>query len=248
MTSRRVPCKYFAQRCGAWAISRIALDTATRNSDDVGRSRARYQRTASSEFFPRLGVKSKGTYSPSGNSSASSRSTCSPGMVFTRPERMSSTRRLISSSQAASTPSSAGSRQDFPPNDQSAARAPAVESLSAFSRISETCGVICAILTSLPMHLTPARKRPMPKIPFSFQQLTSTQSPISPLNPIFPPFVGIKMRISLPSNNMTIRPIPREKCTNSCTNQVQFPGRATSNGFCGLGSQVKPRQVLPEFS
>jgi hypothetical protein len=61
--------------------------------------------------------------------------------------------------------------------------------------------------------------------PFSFQQLTPTQSPISPLNPIFPPFVGIKMRNSLPSNNITHRPIPREKCKN----QVQFPGRATGN-------------------
>jgi hypothetical protein len=39
--------------------------------------------------------------------------------------------------------------------------------------------------------------------PFSFQQLTSAQSPISPLNPIFLPFVEIKMRISLPSNNIT---------------------------------------------
>ena len=48
-------------------------------------------------------------YSPSGNSSASSRSTCSPGMVFTRPLRISSTRRLISSPQAASTPTSGDS-------------------------------------------------------------------------------------------------------------------------------------------
>jgi hypothetical protein len=39
--------------------------------------------------------------------------------------------------------------------------------------------------------------------PFSFQQLTSTQSPISPINPVFPPFVGIKVRNSFPSNNIT---------------------------------------------
>ncbi len=50
--------------------------------------------------------------------------------------------------------------------------------------------------------------------PVSFQQLTSTQSRISPLDPVFPPFVEIKVRISLPSNNMTIRTTPREKCTN----------------------------------
>ena len=43
------------------------------------------------------------------NHLALSASTCSPGIVFTRPDRISSTRRLISSSHAASTPSSAGS-------------------------------------------------------------------------------------------------------------------------------------------
>jgi len=48
------------------------------------------------------------TYSTSGNSSSSSRKTCSLGIVFTLPERISSTRRLISSAQASSTPSSAG--------------------------------------------------------------------------------------------------------------------------------------------
>jgi hypothetical protein len=49
-----------------------------------------------------------------------------------------------------------------------------------------------------------------------------------PLNPIFPPFVEIKMRIFLPSNRMTERPLPREKCKN----QIQFPGRTTGRlGF-----------------
>ncbi len=43
---------------------------------------------------------------------------------------------------------------------------------------------------------------------FSFQQLTSAQSPISPLNPVFLPFVGIMMRISFPSNNITYRQLP----------------------------------------
>src|SRR5580704_3493717 len=68
--------------------------------------------------------------------------------------------------------------------------------------------------------------------PFSFQQLTSTQSPISPLNPVFPPFVGIKMRISLPSNSITT---------------YQYPGKRVPTRFYEVGSaprENRRRRVL----
>lgn len=50
--------------------------------------------------------------------------------------------------------------------------------------------------------------------PVSFQQLTSAQSSIYPLNPVFYPFIAIMMRISFPSNNIYADQYPRKRCTN----------------------------------
>ncbi len=179
------------------------------------------------------------TYSPSGNSSANSLSTCSPGIVFTRPERISSTRRLISSSQAASTPSSAGSSSRLSTKRSISKPRSCVERLRAFSSNSETCGVICAITTPL---FAPSYTRTQTidnKSPFSFQSLTSAQSPIQPLNPVFLPFVGIMVLILFPSHRIA---------TDNSQGNVYKPGSykpgSTSgeNSNCLLESQV-PGQV-----
>src|SRR5580692_8254954 len=59
-----------------------------------------------------------------------------------------------------------------------------------------------------------------PESPFSFQQLTPTQSPNQPLNPIFPPFVEIKMRNPFPSNSIT---------------PDQYPGKSVRTRFNSWG-------------
>ena len=78
-----------------------------------------------------------------------------------------------------------------------------MESSSAFSNNCETCGVICAMIRPRLKLILPLHAKERQKLPVSFQQLTSTQSPIYPLNPIFHPFIALMMRISFPSNNIT---------------------------------------------
>jgi hypothetical protein len=80
----------------------------------------------------------------------------------------------------------------------------------------------------------PARNEPAPpagseaRKPLFVSTTYPAQSRNQPLNPIFPPFVEIKMRISLPSNRMTQTSLPRERCKK----QIQFPGRTTGRlGF-----------------
>jgi hypothetical protein len=84
--------------------------------------------------------------------------------------------------------------------------------------------------------------------PVSFQQLTPTQSPISPLNPVFPPFVGIKMRISFPSNRMASDQHPGK----SVRTRFNSPGEPQFVGLHGLSfiDQVLwtvPGEAKPNF-
>ena len=147
---------------------------------------------------------------------------------------MSSTRRLISSSQAASTPSSDGSSSRLSTKRSISKPRSCVERLRAFSSNSETCGVICAITTPLFAPSYTAHTALDNKSPFSFQSLTAIQSPIQPLNPVFRPFVGIKLLILFSSHRIA---------TDNSQGNVYKPGSTPwENLSYSLEFQV-PRQV-----
>jgi len=76
------------------------------------------------------------------------RRTSSPGIMATLPERTSPTRHLISSDQACSTPSSGGPSSRLLIRWSMSSPLFFVESASAFSSRSETCGVISGMSTS----------------------------------------------------------------------------------------------------
>jgi hypothetical protein len=84
--------------------------------------------------------------------------TSSPGIVFTRPNRTSSTRRLISSAQASSTPSSAGPSSRLSTSRSISKPRSLTESASALSRTSKPCADICAINASIHLSSSDAMK------------------------------------------------------------------------------------------
>src|SRR5579863_1166382 len=133
-------------------------------------------------------------YSASGNSSAISRSTCLPGIVFTRPERMSSTRRLISSTQAASAPSSAGPSSRLSTSRSISRPRSSIESASALSRTSKTCGVICAII-HLARTILAARRRPVDFAAINFAVIPSLTG--RPISPTFQILEAVRQRLDL---------------------------------------------------
>ncbi len=154
------------------------------------------------------------------NISRALRFTSSHGTGFTLPESISSMRRATSCCHASST-----SKSGLPSSRLSikwAAGAPLP--FSGVRRLQETWK------GSTPQHNLLIREKqefwsgPLATSPFSFQQLTSAQSCIQPLNPVFLPFVGIKMRNSLPSNSITIRHYPGKSVRTRTVKSVQFSG------------------------
>jgi hypothetical protein len=126
--------------------------------------------------------------------------TSSPGINFTRPKRTSSTRRLISSAQASSTPSSAGPSSRLSTSRSINRPRSFTESASALSSTSKPCADICAMpefYTRLPT--APLREAPPPRRPVAFLS-TGYIRPIPPI-PAKPSFCAVRclMDAQLPS-------------------------------------------------